>query len=112
MNWIQANEDAVNTLVKSLHSVWQDMAKDPTIIARETDPEGPIGQLPAEILAELDGFYTEAVAGGLYDPNGGGREAAAADLEWYALSGQLDGDPATLNPEDFWYFAPLDAAMK
>lgn len=112
LDWIQANEDAVNTLVKSLHSVWQDMSKDPTIISRETDPEGPIGQLPAEVLAELDGFYTEAVAGGLYDPNGGGREAAMADLEWYALSGQLEGDPATLNPEDFWYFAPLDAAMK
>lgn len=112
LDWIKENEEAVNTLVKSLHSVWQDMSKDPTIISRETDPEGPIGQLPAEVLAELDGFYTEAVAGGLYDPNGGGREAAAADLEWYALSGQLEGDPATLNPEDFWYFAPLDAAMK
>lgn len=112
LDWIQANEEAVNTLVKSLHSVWQDMAKDPTIISRETDPEGPIGQLPAEVLAELDGFYTEAVAGGLYDPNGGGRDAAKADLEWYAMSGQLDGDPATLNPDDFWYFAPLDAAMK
>ena len=112
LDWIKENEEAVNTLVKSLHSVWQDVAKDPTIVSRETDPEGPIGQLPAEVLAELDGFYTEAVAGGLYDPNGGGRDAAKADLEWYAMSGQLDGDPATLNPEDFWYFAPLDAAMK
>jgi NitT/TauT family transport system substrate-binding protein len=112
LDWIKENEEAVNTLVKSLHSVWQDMSKDPTIISRETDPEGPIGQLPPEVLAELDSFYTEAVAGGLYDPNGGGREAAMADLEWYALSGQLEGDPATLNPEDFWYFAPLDAAMK
>lgn len=112
LDWIKENEEAVNTLVKSLHSVWQDMAKDPTIISRETDPEGPIGQLPAEVLAELDGFYTEAVAGGLYDPNGGGREAAKADLEWYAMSGQLDGDPATMNLDDFWYFAPLDAAMK
>ncbi len=112
LDWIKENEEAVNTLVKSLHSVWTEMSADPTLISRETDPEGPIGQLPAEILAELDGFYTDAVAGGLYDPNGGGREAAAADLEWYALSGQLEGDPSTLNAEDFWYFAPLDAAMK
>ncbi|AWB49341.1 hypothetical protein HYN69_13280 [Gemmobacter aquarius] len=112
LDWIKENEEAVNTLIKSLHSVWTEMSADPTLISRETDPEGPIGQLPAEILAELDGFYTDAVAGGLYDPNGGGREAAAADLEWYALSGQLEGDPSTLNAEDFWYFAPLDAAMK
>lgn len=112
LDWIKENEAAVNTLVAALHSVWTDMAKDPTIIRRETDPNGPIGQLPPEVLDELDGFYTEAVAGGLYDPNGGGRDAAMADLEWYTGAGQLDGDPATLNPEDFWYFAPLDAAMK
>ncbi len=102
----------MNIFVEALHSVWTDMAKDPTIIRRETDPNGPIGQLPPEVLDELDGFYTEAVAGGLYDPNGGGREAAMADLEWYTGAGQLDGDPASLNLDDFWYFAPLDAAMK
>lgn len=112
LDWIQANEAAVNTLVTALHSTWQDMAKDPTIISRETDPNGPIGQLPAEVLAELDGFYTDAVAGGLYDPNGGGREAAKADMEWYTGAGQLEGDPAALNIEDFWYFAPLDALAK
>lgn len=112
LDWIKENEESVNILVKALHSVWSDMAKDPTIISRETNPDGPIGQLPAEVLAELDGFYTEAVAGGLYDPNGGGREAAKADMEWYVEAGQLEGDPATLNLEDFWYFAPLDAAMQ
>ncbi|MEF3049196.1 ABC transporter substrate-binding protein [Pseudotabrizicola sp. L79] len=112
LDWMKANEETVNILVKSLHSVWNDVAKDPTIVSRETDPNGPIGTLPAEVLAELDGFYAEAVAGGLYDPNGGGREAAMADLEWYSGAGQLEGDITTLNPEDFWYFAPLDAAMK
>ena len=96
----------------ALVSVWQDMAKDPTIIRRETNPDGPIGQLPKEILDELDGFYTDAVAGGLYDPNGGGRKAAMADMEWYAAAGQLDGDAASLNIEDFWYLAPLDKAAK
>ena len=112
LDWIQENSEQVDILVAALVSVWQDMAEDPTIISRETDPDGPIGQLPAEILAQLDGFYTEAVAGGLYDPNGGGRVAAQADLEWYAASGQLDGDPSELNIDEFWYMAPLDAATK
>jgi NitT/TauT family transport system substrate-binding protein len=112
LDWIKENEADVDIFVKALASVWQDMAADPTIIRRETNPDGPIGQLPAEILAELDGFYTDAVAGGLYDPNGGGRAAAQADLEWYTGAGQLEGDPATLNAEDFWYFAPLDAVAK
>jgi NitT/TauT family transport system substrate-binding protein len=112
LNWIKENEKAVNIFVDALHSTWSDMVKDPTIIRRETKADGPIGQLPAEVLAELDGFYKDAVEGGLYDPNGGGREAAKADMEWFAGAGQLEGDAATLNVEDFWYFAPLDAAMK
>lgn len=112
LDWIKNNEAAVNMFVAALHGVWTDMAKDPTIIRRETNPDGPIGQLPASILEELDGFYTAAVAGGLYDPNGGGREAARADVDWHAGAGQLQGDPATMDLEEFWYFAPLDAAMK
>jgi len=94
-----------------LLSVYKDMAADPTVIRRETNPDGPIGQLPAEILDELDGFYTDAVAGGLYSVDGGGRVAAKADMEWYSAAGQLDGDADSLNIEDFWYLAPLDAAM-
>lgn len=110
LTWIQENEKDVQIFVNALVSTWQDMHKDPTIIRRETNPDGPIGQLPPEILAELDGFYSDAVAGGLYDPNGGGRKAAQADMEWYSAAGQLDGDPSSLNIEDFWYLAPLDAA--
>ncbi|MGJ5621517.1 ABC transporter substrate-binding protein [Sulfitobacter sp. MF3-043] len=112
LTWIQENEEQVDIFVKALVSVWQDMHEDPTIIRRETNPDGPIGQLPKEILDELDGFYADAVEGGLYDPNGGGRKAALADMEWYSAAGQLDGDASTLNIEDFWYLAPLDAAMK
>ncbi|MSU90296.1 ABC transporter substrate-binding protein [Rhodobacteraceae bacterium 2CG4] len=112
LNWIQENEEDVQIFVDALLGTWQDMAEDPTIIRQETDPDGPIGQLPQEILAELDGFYKDAVEGGLYDANGGGRKAAQADLEWYSSAGQLEGDPSELNIEDFWYLAPLDAAMK
>ena len=110
-DWIKANEESVDIFVSALVSVYRDMHDDPTIIRRETSPDGPIGQLPQEILAELDGFYSDAVEAGLYDPNGGGRAAAAADMEWYSAAGQLDGDPSTLNIEDFWYLAPLDKAM-
>ena len=110
-DWIKANEESVDIFVSALVSVYRDMHDDPTIIRRETNPDGPIGQLPQEILAELDGFYSDAVEAGLYDPNGGGRAAAAADMEWYSAAGQLDGDPSTLNIEDFWYLAPLDKAM-
>ncbi len=111
LDWIKANEDDVNIFVKALLSTYRDMIKDPTIISRETNPDGPIGQLPKEILDSLDGFYADAVEGGLYDADGGGRKAAKADMEWYSEAGQLTGDPASLNIEDFWYLKPLDTAM-
>jgi NitT/TauT family transport system substrate-binding protein len=112
LDWIKANEKDVDIFVKALVSVYRDMAKDPTIISKETDPNGPIGQLPKEILDGLDGFYADAVEGGLYDQNGGGRKAAKADLEWYSAAGQLTGDPKDLNIEDFWYLKPLDAVAQ
>ncbi len=112
LDWIQENAEQVQIFVDALLSVYRDMHDDPTIIRRETNPDGPIGQLPEEILAELDGFYTDAVAAGLYSQDGGGRVAAAADLEWYSAAGQLEGSPEELNMEDFWYLAPLDAGMK
>lgn len=110
LDWIKANEAQVQIFVDALASTWADMNEDPTIIAKETDPNGPIGQLPKEILGELDSFYMQATEGGLYDAKGGGRKAAMADMEWYSQAGQLDGDPSTLNIDDFWYLAPLDAA--
>ena len=112
LEWIKNNADDVQIFVNALVSTYTDMHEDPTIIRRETNPDGPIGQLPAEILAELDGFYADAVEAGLYSPDGGGRVAAQADLEWYSAAGQLEGSPDELNMEDFWYLAPLDAAMK
>lgn len=112
LDWIKNNEDDVGIFVNALLSVWQDMAEDPTIISRETDPDGPIGQLPKEILGNLDIFYQDAVAGGLYDPDGGGEKAARADLEWYSNAGQLEGDLSTLNVEDFWYLKPLETASQ
>jgi NitT/TauT family transport system substrate-binding protein len=112
VNWIKANAKDVDIFVKALLSVYQDMQKDPTIIRRETNPDGPIGQLPKEVLDGLDAFYAEAVEGGLYDPNGGGKKAAMADLDWYSKAGQLTGDPASLKVEDFWYLEPLNRATK
>ena len=112
LNWIKANAKDVDIFVRALLSVYQDMAKDPTIIRTETDPNGPIGQLPKEVLNELDGFYTEAVAGGLYDPNGGGEKAAMADMEWYSKAGHLTRKLSDLKIDDFWYLKPLKDAMK
>ena len=64
LNWIKANSKDVDIFVGALVSVYQDMMKDPTIISRETNSDGPIRQLPKEVLGNLDQYYTDAVAGG------------------------------------------------
>ena len=112
LDWIRANAEDVDIFVKALVSVYKDMYADSTIIRRETDPDGPIGQLPKEVFDNLDEFYADAVEGGLYDPNGGGEVAARADLEWYSKAGQLVGDLSSLKIEDFWYMEPLNRARQ
>lgn len=112
LDWMKKNSESVDIFVQALVSVYRDMHKDPTMVRRETDPNGPIGQLPKEVLDGLDGFFQDAVAGGLYDPNGGGMKAAKADLEWYSKAGQLQGETASLDPNDFWYFEPLNKATQ
>ena len=48
LDWIKENEEAVAIFVDALASTWKDMNEDPTIISRETDLDGPIGQLPMQ----------------------------------------------------------------
>jgi NitT/TauT family transport system substrate-binding protein len=48
---------------------------------------------------------------GLFPANGGSEEAARTDLEFYALAGQLEGDPEELQVADFWTFGPLERAL-
>ena len=63
-----------------------------------------------ELLEEVDAYYMEAIEGGVFDPNGGGEEAALADFIFFVDAGQLEGPASDLKVEDYWYLAPLDAA--
>ena len=47
----------------------------------------------------------------MYPLNGGGEAAVKDDFAFYAVAGQLQGDPATLKVEDFWTFTPLNKAL-
>ena len=78
----EANEDSADSFVSAFVSVWQDMVEKSQAISRKTDPIEPIGQLPPEVLGNLDTFHAD----------------------------QPEGVPWTPNIEDFWYLAPLGAA--
>ncbi len=110
-NWMKDNESNVAILVEAILSVWQDMSDDPTVIDRERKKYNLLADLPPELLAEVDAYYAEAVAGGLFDRNGGGEAAALADFEFYSEAGQLTGDINQLKVKDFWDLKLLNAAI-
>jgi len=110
LDWLKENKESVAILIEELLRTWQEMTKDPTIIDKERKARNLLADLPKELLQEVDAYYVEAVEGGLFDPTGGGVEAAKADFAFYVDAGQMVGPAADLKVEDYWYLEPLDAA--
>ena len=110
LDWLKENKESVAILVEELLRTWQEMTKDPTILDKERKARNLLSDIPKELLQEVDAYYVEAVDGGLYDPVGGGVEAAKADFAFYVDAGQMEGPAADLKVEDYWYLEPLDAA--
>lgn len=110
INWMKENQESVTILVEELLRTWQEMTKDPTILDKERKARNLLSDIPKELLEEVDAYYMEAVEGGLYDPMGGGVEAAKADFAFYVDAGQMEGPASELKVEDYWYLEPLDAA--
>ena len=110
IGWIKENEESVAILVEELLRTWREMADDHTILDKERKARNLLSDIPKELLEEVDAYYQEAIEGGVFDPNGGGEEAALADFIFFVDAGQLEGPAADLKVEDYWYLAPLDAA--
>jgi len=49
------------------------------------------------------------VKNGIFPADGGAANAAQNDLDFFKLSGSIKGD--NLKTDDFWYMAPLKAAL-
>jgi NitT/TauT family transport system substrate-binding protein len=109
-DWIAANQAPANIVVEELLRLWREMKANPAIVEEERAKRGMLADLPKEVLDELVPYYTESAEAGIYPAEGGGEEAARADFRFYALAGQMEGDPETFNVEDYWDLGPLNAA--
>lgn len=107
--YLRKNGEAVAIFVEELVKVSRAVNKDPGWIVGERKRLGLLKDLPAKLEAEVLPFYQEAVKDGVYPNDGGGERAAKNDLEFFKLSGALQGD--NLKVEDFWDFGPLKAAL-
>ena len=111
-DWIANNAEAANVVVEELLKLWSEMKENPAIVEEERAKRNLLADQPKEILEEVVPFYTEGAKEGLFDPAGGGTEAAKADFVFYTEAGQMEGPAESLKVEEFWNLEPLNAAKQ
>jgi NitT/TauT family transport system substrate-binding protein len=107
--FLEKNQAAVAVLIEELLKATRAINANPAFAVEERKRLGLLKDLPEKMEAEVLPFYQEGVQGGIFPADGGGERAAANDLEFFALAGQIKGDG--VKAADFWYFGPLKAAL-
>jgi len=107
--FLDKNQAAVAVFVEELVKVNRAVNADPKWIVGERKRLNLLKEIPAKLEAEIAPFYEDAAKTGIFPNDGGGEQAAKSDLEFFRLSGALQGE--NLKVEDFWDFRPLKAAL-
>jgi NitT/TauT family transport system substrate-binding protein len=68
--------------------------------------------LPSDLEAEIVPYYRESAEADMFPLNGGTPEQIQEDFGFYAVAGQLEGDPSEMKAEDFWDFDPVSKALE
>ncbi|HWO41047.1 MAG TPA: ABC transporter substrate-binding protein [Candidatus Eisenbacteria bacterium] len=103
------NEGAVRIFIEELTKAARAINANPAWVVEQRKKLGLLKELPAKLEGEILPFFEEAVKNGVFPNDGGGEAAAKSDLEFFRLSGALQGE--NLRVEDFWHLAPLKAAL-
>jgi NitT/TauT family transport system substrate-binding protein len=107
--FLDKNQAGITIFLEELTKVNRSINANPKWVLEERKKLGLLKELPAKMEDEILPFFQEAVQNGVFPNDGGLANAAKNDLEFYALSGALTGD--NLKADDFWYLAPLKAAL-
>ncbi len=107
--YLEKNQAALAIFLEELIKVNRAINANPNAMGDERTKLGLLKDLPAKLDAEILPYFQEGVANGIFPNDGGGERAAAIDLEFFRLAGALKGE--NLKLEEFWYFAPLKAAL-
>ena len=109
--WMEENQESVQVLLEEILKVWQSIDENPEFVQEERERLGLLPDLPAELDKELLPYYEQAAEEGLFTQDCGGEPAAKEDFEFYSEAGQLEGDPADLQVEDFWSLDQTEKAL-
>lgn len=110
--WLAANPELAQVLLEETLTTWQSIVDDPNFVVEERDRLGLAEDLEPELEEQILPYFEEAGQEGVFATDCGGEEAARTDFEFYSLVGQVEGDPETLNVEDFWDLETLNAALE
>ncbi|MCO0638340.1 ABC transporter substrate-binding protein, partial [Lutimaribacter sp. EGI FJ00014] len=106
VDYLENNAADVDILVEELLKTGREITENPAVAVEFRNTYKLLPDLGAEADTEIEEYYRETAEAGALAVNGGGAEAAADDFEFFALAGQIEGDPASLEVEDFWDLRP------
>ena len=108
-DFLDKNQAGVRIFLEELVKVNRAINAKPSWILEQRKKLGLLKDLPAKMEGEILPFFEEAVKNGVFPNDGGDESAAKNDLEFFRLSGALQGE--NLKTGDFWHLAPLKAAL-
>lgn len=111
-NWLKSEKVAVAILVEELIKTWREINADPASIATLREKYKVLPDIEQVEVDELVPAFTQGVEINLFPNNGGSAESVEEDFVFYTTSGSLEGDPAILKVEDYWYLGPATAAVE
>ena len=109
--WLAANGEVAQVLLEETLNTWTAIVEDPNFVVTERDRLGLAEDLEPELEEQIVPYYEQAGQEGVFATDCGGEEAARTDFGFYSLVGQVEGDPESLNVEDFWDLGPLEGAL-
>jgi NitT/TauT family transport system substrate-binding protein len=109
-DYLKNNAASVDILVEALLQTWNEVAKNPGVVAEWRAKYKLLPDLPANMASGITPYFTEIATTKALPVDGGNAAGVKDDLTFYSLAGQLQGDPATLKVEDFWDLGPVTRA--
>lgn len=111
-DYVQSNSQDVQILLEEMLRTWRDINQNPKIVAELRDKYNLLPDLPQQMQADVVAYYRSAVEHGLYPSNGGDMKGLKGDVQFYAIGGQIQGDPADVEVSQFWNLKPLRQARQ
>ncbi len=109
--WLEQESEAVDILLEELIGVWREINEDPNAVIALRDEYNVMPDLEQEDVDDILPSFTQGVSIDLYPNNGGGVDSVIQDFKFYTSSGTLEGEPADLVVDDFWYLDPLNSVL-